>query len=223
MRHQSLRMRIAIALMLFSATCSAGLTFGDDAQTPSLTLAPAEVALDVPMPAQGNDLARLLAQSGSGNSLSKLKEESERKFSLQLQSEVYNQLRKYFADEEVPLVHSDGYLTLRSFFDISASKQLNELKNSGDVEIERGTLELSGDFHYQLLDSRGRALRERRIDIADLRVHEKYRIKTPHDGSNGEDTTEVAMAEALSEMVERLLDRIEDDLEADELRELATL
>lgn len=199
------------------------LGFGGDEKPPSLTLAPAEIAVDVPTPVQGNDLALLLAQAGSGNSLSALKEEAARKFSAHLQREWHDRLQEFFVDEGVPLVQRDGFLTLHSFLDISVSKQLTDLKSSGSFEVERGTLELSGDFHYQLKNPAGAVLQDQRLDIADLRVREKYQVKTSLAGGGIEDSTDVAIERALAEMVQRLLDRIEDQLEADQLRELAAL
>ncbi|WP_323846203.1 hypothetical protein [Microbulbifer magnicolonia] len=199
------------------------LGIGGSEQTPSLTLAPAKIAVDVPTPVQGNNLALLLAQAGSGNSLSALKEEAAQKFSAQLRRELHSALEKFFADEEVPLAQQGGQLLLHSAVDISISKQLRDLKNAEKYELERGTLELSGDFHYRLESAAGANLRERRIDIADLRVREKYQVKTPHGGGEAEDSTDQAIEAALVEMVRRLVDRIEDQLEAEQLRELAAL
>ncbi|SHF29411.1 hypothetical protein SAMN04487965_1858 [Microbulbifer donghaiensis] len=194
---------------------------GDDEYIPSLTLVPAEIAVDVPTPVQGNNLALLLAQADGGNSLSALKEQAAQKFSTRLQREYHSQLEEFFADEEVPLVQQNGMLSLRTSISLSVSKQLNDLKDSGKYELERGTLELSGDFHYRLQNAAGSTLSEQRIDIGSLRITEKYRVKTPHDGGEVEDTTNAAIEEALVEMVKRLLDRAEDQLEADQLQALA--
>lgn len=193
---------------------------GGDEHTPSLTLRPADIALDVPTPAQGEDLTLLLAQAGSGNGLSAIKEKAARKFTAELQRVLYTHLQAFFDDEEVPLVQQNGFLTLHNFLDISVSKQLNNLQTSGDTEVEQGYVELSGDFHYRLDNTAGTALREQRIDIADLRVREKYQVKRSATGT-ATDTTDAAISRALEKMVKRLVDRVEDQLDADTLRELA--
>lgn len=228
MYYPSMNRLMQIGLMLLCVN-SAALAqdgffgIGGDKHTPSVTLAPAEIAVDVPTPVQGNNLALLLAQAGSGNGLSALKEEAAQKFSMRLQRELHTRLEEFFADEEVPLVRQDGMLTLYSYVDASVSKQLSDLKNSGKYELERGTVTLSGDFHYQLQNAAGSTVREQRVDIAELRVKEKYRVKTPLGGGEVEDTTDAAIEEALVEMVERILDRIEDELEPEQLRALAAL
>lgn len=225
MNKLSIRSRLSSGLLFLIFSCGVHaqggfLGFGgDEREPPSLALVPAEIALDVPTPVQGDDLALLLAQAGSGNGLSALKEKAARKFSARLQRELYRQLQEFFTDEGVPLVQQDGYLTLRNFLDISVGKKLNDLKNTGGRQLERGTVELSGDYHYRLENPAGKPVREGRIDIAELGVAEKYRVS--RSGGEVEDNTDAAIDEALAEMVERLLDRIEDDLEADELRALA--
>ncbi len=220
------RLHIASFLFFFanSAVYAQGgfLGSGGDTTNPSLTLAPVEIVLNVPTPVNGNNLDLLLAR-GSGNSLSALKEQATRKFTAQLRSEWYDRLREFFVDEEVPLVQRDGFLTLHSFLDISVSTQLTDLKSSGNFEVERGTLKLSGDFHYQLKNPAGATLQGQSFDIADLRVQEKYLVKTPNGGGEVEDTTDAAIERALAKVVRRLLDRIEDQLEADQLREMAAL
>lgn len=226
MNKLSIRSRLASGLLLLVVSCGVSaqggfLGIGGDTATPSLALVPAEIALNMPTPVQGDDLAKLLAQAGSGNSLSALKEKAARKFTARLQRELYVELQAFFTDEEVPVVQQEGYLTLHNFLDISVGKKLNDLKNIGDRQVERGFLELSGDYHYRLDSQAGQPLRERRIDIAELGVREEYRVS--RSGGKTEDNTDAAIEEALTEMVERLLDRIEDDLEADELRELAAL
>ena len=214
--------RLFIASFLFSSANTAVYAQGGDKTNPSLVLAPAKIVLDVPTPVKGNNLILLLAQGDSGNSLSALKEKATRKFIAQLRSEWNDRLQEFFVDEEVPLVQQNGFLTLHSFLDISVSAQLTSLKSYGSFELERGILELSGDFHYQLENRAGGTLREQRIDIADLRVREKYKVKTPQSGGEAEDTTDAAIERALAAVVLRLLDHIEDQLEADQLRELAT-
>lgn len=216
---------LAASLLFLFAHCTAAaeggfLGFGGNEHTPSLTLKPAEIALDAPTSIQGNDLALLLAQAGKGNSLTAMKEKASRKFSAELQRILYTQLQEFFDDEEVPLVQEGGFLTLRNYLDISIGKQLNNLKQDGNTEVEQGTIELSGDFHYRLDNPAGTPLREQHIDIGDLRVREKYRVKRGRDG-NVDDTTDAAINRALTNLVKRLIDRVEDNLEADALRELA--
>lgn len=199
------------------------LGFGGSQDTPSISLAATQITMDVPTPVQGNDLAFLLAQAGGGGGLTELKQQAAQKFSAFLREELHRALRDYFADEKVPLVEQGGYLTLHNFAKVSVSKQLNDLKTSSNYELERGTLKLSGEFHYRLDNLAGNTLREQRIDLADLRVRESYKVKTPHGDGELEDTTDAAIEEALAEMVERIIDRIEDQLEADELRQLAAI
>ena len=207
-----------------AATAQEGfLGFGDGKDAPSVTLATTEITMDVPTPVQGNDLALLLAQASGSGGLSELKQQSAQKFSNYLRQELTTALEDFFADEKVPLVKQGGFLSLFNFAHVSISKQLNDLKNASNYELERGTLKLSGDFHYRLENLAGSSLREQRIDLADLRVRENYKVKTPHGEGEAEDTTDAAIEDALSEMVERIIDRIEDQLEADELRRLAAL
>ena len=199
------------------------LGFGGSKDTPSVTLATTEITMDVPTPVQGNDLALLLAQASGSGGLSELKQQSAQKFSNYLRQELTTALGDFFADEDVPVVKQGGFLNLFNFAHVSISKQLNDLKSSGDYELERGTLKLSGEFRYRLDNLAGTSLREQRIDLADLRVRENYKVKTPHGDGEIEDTTDAAIEEALAEMVERIIDRIEDQLEADELRRLAAI
>lgn len=214
---------VLVAAPLLSFQASADGFFGmggDKAPVPQITLARAEIAVDVPTPMQGNDFDALLAQATAGNGLSAAKEAAIKHHSEQLRQELDGRLRKFFADEEVPVGASNHSLTLHSFIDVSVVKQLSGLKNSGDYELERGNLTASGDFHFRLQDPKGEVLMEKRIDIADLRLQEKYQVKTPHDRSGSEDNTDQQLERIMRELVDRLMSRIEDDLEADSLRAL---
>lgn len=211
------------ALLLSSPQLSAqdGF-FSDDGQTPSVTLASGEIRLDVPTPVSGNDLALLLAQASSGG-LSQLKNEAAARFSTHLRQAMAERLRELLTDEDVPLVQQGGFLTLHTQFDAGISKQLTDLKNSDRYETERGTLLVSGEFRYWLSSVSGQTLREKRIDLGDLRLENRYRVRTNHRSGEIEDSTDEAIEEMLEEMADQLLDRIEDQLEADELRQLARL
>ncbi|WP_346838202.1 hypothetical protein [Microbulbifer sp. SAOS-129_SWC] len=223
MNERPLRSGLAAGLLfLFAQTASAGMFgLGGDEKNPSITLTPAEIALDVPMPVQGEDLSKLLAQTGSGNGLSALKEKAARKFTAELQRRLHTQLQARFTDEHVPLVQQGGNLMLRNFLDINVSKQLNNMQNSGGKQVEKGYVTLSGSFHLRLDNPTGTPLREQSVDIADLHVREKYQIERIA-GSVGKDTTDDAISRALQEMVEELLDRTEDQLDADALRDLVS-
>ena len=214
---------VLVAAPIFSPTVSAqgflGMG-GEKAPVPQITLARAEIAVDVPTPMQGNDFDALLAQATAGNGISASKEAAIKRHSEQLRQELDNRLREFFADEEVPLVASNHSLTLHSFIDVSVVKQLSGLKNATNYELERGNLTASGDFHLRIQDPEGKVLKERRIDIAELRLQEKYQVKTPHDGSGTEDNTGEKVERIMRELVDRLMSRIDDDLEADALREL---
>lgn len=227
--HQSICRQIMAGLLLLYINSAAHaldgfLGMGGEAEeTPSLTLTPAEITLHAPTPVQANALALLLAQADGGNSLSERKEKAEQKFAAYLNQVLEAGLQEYFADEEVPLVPQEGALRLHNYLDVSVGKQMTDLKSYDDYELERGILKVAGSFHYRLEDSSGKPLREQRINIADLKVQGKYRLKTSHINTESEDTTDAGIERALSEMVGRLLHRIEDDLEADELRKMAAL
>ncbi|WP_237067901.1 LPS assembly lipoprotein LptE [Microbulbifer guangxiensis] len=213
----------AAALFLSGHTASAqeGL-FGKPAQAPSLTLNTEEIRLDVPTPVAGNDLALLLAQAGSGG-LSQLKAKAATRFSTHLQEALDRRLREHFEDEDIPLVNQGGFLTFHSRVDAAISKQLTDLDNSDRYETERGTLKVSGEFRYQLNALSGETLQEKRIDLSELRLEQRYRVRTAHRSGETEDSTDEAIETMLDEMAEQLIDRIEDQLEADELGELARL
>jgi len=193
---------------------------GEESPVPQITLARAEITVDVPTPMQGNDFDALLAQATSGKGISAAKERAIKHHSEQLRTALDGRLREFFADEEVPLIASNQSLTLHSFIDVSVVKQLSGLKNSGNYELERGNLTAGGDFHFRIQDPNGRVLKERQIDIADLRLQEKYQVKTPLDGSGSEDNTEQQLDKIMRQLVERIMGQIDDDLEADSLREL---
>lgn len=211
----------AVLMSSHSASAQQGF-FGDDGQAPSVTLNAGNIRLDVPTPVSGNDLALLLAQANNGG-LSQLKSQAAARFSGHLQQALDALLREHFEDEEVPLVQQGGFLTLRSQVEATISKQLTDLNNSDRYETERGTLKVSGEFRYQLVSLNGQMLREKRIDLGDLRLEQRYRVRTAHRSGETEDSTDEAIEEMLEEMAEQLLDRIEDQLEADELQKLAQL
>lgn len=215
--------RLMAGLILFCLPLSHLQAFpgfgGDSDRNPSLTIHPAEIKLDVPMPVNSANLALLFASRGEGG-LSSIKEAEVRKYREHLESELQTRLAELFTDEEVPLVPREGILSLHNSLNITVIKHLSKLQNKGDYELERGTVVISGSFRYQLNDLNGRALRSRDLDLERFRLREKYRVKTLRDGSSAEDTTEEATRAALSKMTEEIVDEIEDELEADELREL---
>lgn len=212
-------------LLLLSTTATARVPddmrgWSRDGQTPSLYIPPAEIAIDVPMPVNGANLGLLLAQVGKGTSLSSIKEATRRKYQQHLQGELSAQLREFFTDEEVPLVDKEGLLTLRSQLQVKVIKHLSKLESRGGYELERGTVELSGSFHYQLQDLAGAPLREESLDLSNLKVSEHYSAKST-SGGEAEDNTEQAIKLALSKLVKKILREIDGDLEADELRDIA--
>ncbi len=207
-----------IAPLLAAPVAAQGFFGGDETPLPHITLAQAEIVMDVPM--HGNDLEALLAQAAAGKSLSAAKEKTEAHFIAQLRTELETRLREFLTDEEVPLITDNQSLTLHSAVDLTIAKELNDIRSSGDYELERGRLTASGDYHLRLKSPSGRVLREKRVDIADLRLRQGYQIKTPNDGRPSEDNTNEQLQTLMAELAERLLDRIEDDLEADSLREL---
>lgn len=214
-------------LLLLSASLAPsawaqGLFGGNDSPVPHITLARTEITADIPTPLQGNDFDALLAQATSSKGLSATKNAAIRAFSDQLRHKLDRSLREFFIDEEVPLVTDRYALTLHSVIDISVDKQLNGLKTKNDYEIERGNLSASGDYRFHLKDPSGRILKEKRLDIADLRLKGKYQIKTPLRGGVNEDNTDEQLQKMLDQLVVRILKRIEDDLEAGSLRELST-
>jgi hypothetical protein len=213
------------SLLAFSFSTHAQTSFwgsGEDA-TPSLSIAAAEITIDIPMSLNTGNLEQLLAQASSGSGLSELKAAEVRKYTQHLHSEFASQLIEYFNDEQVPLLQENAALQLRNALSIKVIKNLSALKPRKEFDLEQGTVVLSGEFQYQLRNRAGSALREQRVDIGKLKIKENYRVKTPHDGSAAEDDTEQAIKRALTEMSENILKEIEDNLEADKLREMAAL
>ncbi|WP_043319920.1 hypothetical protein [Microbulbifer sp. HZ11] len=225
-RHLNLRRSLsAIAVLLGAAlmhtsTHAQGFFGGSDEPIPHLTLARTEVAAEVPTPLVGNDFESMLAQATNSGTLSAAKETANREFADYLRARLDGALREFFADEDIPLYSDNNSLILYNFIDISVVKRLSGLKNSGDYEIERGSLSASGDYHLRLQAPGERLLVERRVDIADLRLKGKYQIKTSLRGDAGEDNTTEELRQMADQLVKRVIDRIEDDLEADALREL---
>ncbi|QKX16752.1 hypothetical protein [Microbulbifer sp. YPW1] len=211
----------AIALLLGSPAWGQGFFGGGDEPTPHITIAHTKVAAEIPTPLQGNDFDALLAQATSGEGLSDVREKAIGVFSEQLRFKLDSALREFFADEEVALITDNNSLTLHNSIDISVVKQLSGLKNRGDFEVEKGNLSASGDYHFSLNTPSGLVLKQKRLDIADLNLKGKYEIKTPLGSGEAEDNTEEQLQKMVDVLVARIIDRIEDDLEADSLRELA--
>lgn len=226
MRTPTLR-KLALAGLLsigFTAqTHAQGGFWGGDATTPSLVIAATQIQIDVPMPVSSGDLQLLLAQAGKGGALADLKQQAIRTYTQHLHSELATELHEYLEDEEVPLVQTDGELTLQNSLSLKVIKHLAGMKPKADYDLEQGNVTLNGEFRYVLSNRSGTALREQRIDIDELKISEKYLARTYHDSRAGEDNTEEAIKKALSELVEQLVASMEDNLEADQLRELATL
>lgn len=209
-----------IGLLLATPGWGQGLFGGSEAPVPSITLARAEITADIPTPLAGNDFDSLLAQATSGKGLSATREKAIEAFSAQLRTKLDLALREFFSDEEVPLITDNDSLTLHNSINISVVKQLSGLKNSGSHEVERGNLSASGHYKFQLNAPDGKVLKEKLLDLADLRLKGKYQIKTPLGSGEAEDNTEEQLQEMADTLVERIVDRIEDDLEADSLRDL---
>ncbi|WP_295802584.1 hypothetical protein [uncultured Microbulbifer sp.] len=197
--------------------------WGNDEATPSLAIAPAELKIDVPMPVSSGNLQLMLAQAANGGSLADLKQEAVRKYTQHLHSELARELHEFLDDEEVPLVQQDGVLRLRNNLDLKVIKHLSAMKPKDNYDLEQGNVSLTGEFRFVLSNQSGTALREQRISIDELKINRKYRVKTPRDGSASEDNTEEAINQALTDMVEELVKEMEDYLEADSLREIASI
>ncbi|AMX03880.1 hypothetical protein [Microbulbifer thermotolerans] len=217
-----------VGLLIFSFSTSAAaqgglLSFGGDSRNPSLTIAPSEIQIDMPLPPMDSaDLALLLAQAGKGGGLASMKEAAVRKYRQYLEGELDSRLRAFFVGEEVPLVDKGGQLSLHSALDLAVIKHFNNLQSESGYDLERGTVELEGSVHYRVKDHSGRQLLEETLDIKRLKIREKYQVRTPKNGGAVEDTTEQAIKQALSRMAKELVDKMEDELEADELRDLLT-
>lgn len=197
--------------------------WGSDEHTPSLVIAPTNIQIDVPMPMPSGDLQLMFAQATSGGGLTALKQQAVRNYTQHLHSELARELDEYLDDEEVPLVEKDGVLSLQNNLEITVIKHLSAMKPKGDYDIERGNVALTGEFRYTLKNRSGIALREQYISIDDLKIREDYLVRTYHDGRAGDDDTEEAIKKALSELIEELVESMEDNLEADQLREMASL
>lgn len=194
--------------------------FGGDQQTPNLFLAPAEIHLNIPLPVNGTDLNLLLAQTGSGQSLSAMRDAALSSYREHLDRELTYGLKAFFTDEEVPLVEGAAPLTLQSSSRITVIKQLGALENKGGYDIEQGTIELSGNITFEVRDHTGRSLFRRELDVSDLKTREKYMVRSSMAGSASKDTTDAAIKRALTELASGALREVDGDLEADELREL---
>ncbi|WP_226664134.1 hypothetical protein [Microbulbifer aggregans] len=193
---------------------------GEEPPVPHITLARAEIALEIPTPLQGNDFDALLAQATAGSGASAAKEAATRRHTDHLRQTLETQLRAFFADEEVPLIADNTALTLHNFIDVVVVKQLSGLKSTSEYELERGNLSINGEFRFRVHAPSGQVLHEKRLDLADLYLKEKYEIKSPADGSSSEDNTDEKLDKLLAQLVDRLLAKIDNDLEADSLREL---
>lgn len=217
---------LALAGLLSSISLSSAAQsgfWGGDESTPSLTITPADVKIDVPMPVSSGNLELMLARAANGDGLADLKQQAVRKHTQYLYSALARELHELLEDEEVPLVKEQGMLNLHNSLDLRVIKHLSAMKQRGDYDLEQGNISLSGEFRFVLSNRAGTALREQRIGIDDLKVSTRYRVKTAHDGSAPEDNTEEAINRALAEMAEEIVEQMEDFLEADQLREIATL
>ncbi|WP_105102521.1 hypothetical protein [Microbulbifer pacificus] len=226
MRTSTIR-RLALAGLLtigFTTQAQAqGGFWGGDEHIPSLVIAPSQIQIDVPMPVSSGNLQLMLAQAGDGGGLAGLKQQAVRNYTQHLHSELARELYEYLEDEDVPLVKEDGVLNLQNSLDLKVIKHLAGMKAKGDYDLEQGNVALSGEFRYTLTNRGGVALREQRIKIDDLKITRKYLTRIYMDGRESEDNTEEAIKKALSELVEKLVESMEDNLEADQLREMAAL
>lgn len=217
---------LALASLLSISSLPAfaqGGFWGSDEAIPSLTITPAQLNIDVPMPVSSGNLQLMLAQAGKGGGLAELKQAAVRKYTQHMHSELARELYAYLNDEEVPLVKDEGVLLLGNRLELKVIKHLSGMKPRGNYDLEQGEVALTGEFRFVLSKRSGTALREQRISVDELKIAKKYQVKTPHDGSAGEDTTEQAIKAALTELVEELVEEMEEYLEADQLRELASL
>lgn len=226
MRTSTLR-RLALAGLLsisFTAHTQAQSGFwGSGEHTPSLVIAPAQIQIDVPMPVSSGNLELMLAQAGSGGGLADLKQQAIRTYTQHLHSELARELYEYLDDEEVPLVQENGVLNLHNTLNLRVIKHLAGMKPKGDYDLEQGNVAIKGEFRYALSNRNGAPLREQQISIDDMKISRKYLTRIYHDGRESDDNTEEAIKKALSEMVERLVESMEENLEADQLREMAAL
>ena len=213
------KLAFASLLTITLASSAHASLFGDDVQTPTLQIAPVEIAIDVPMPVTSANLSVLLAQAGGAQDLRAIKDAALQKYRRHLEETLNARLNAYFTDEEVPLVDREGILTLHNHLNVKAVKHFNDLESTAGYELERGTVELSGSFDYQLEDQAGNVVQQQNLDITKMHISADYQVKTPRSGGQGEDTTEVAIKQALTTMVDKVLRRIDGDLEAGDLRD----
>ncbi|WP_346838203.1 hypothetical protein [Microbulbifer sp. SAOS-129_SWC] len=215
--------RLALAgLLTLSMTGAAhAALFGDDAPIPTLDIAPPKIEMDVPMPVSGTDLKSLLSAIGKNHSLSQIKDAAIQNYRSYLQQELDTRLRAHFVDQQVPLVSREGMLSLHDQMKLKVIKNFSDLESGADYDLERGTVKIDGHFRYQLYNAAGSAVAAREVDLSGLHISEEYEMKSPRNGGAAKNTTESAIKLALSKMVDGIIDKIEDDLEADELRDLA--
>nr|WP_010132112.1 hypothetical protein [Microbulbifer agarilyticus] len=229
MRNQAIRRLLAAglcSLALATTTLDQAIAqesfWGGSDHVPSLVITPGKIAIDVPMPVSG-DMQLMLAMAGNGGGLAELKQKAVRSYTQHIHGEFARVLYEYLEDEEVPLVKENGLLNLENNIQIRVVKHLNSIKPGKEFDTERGLVALSGEFRFTLAGRNGNTLREQRIDIGKLKITEKYRVRSHLDGRATEDNTEEAIKDALTEMVEELVERMEDHLEADALRDLASV
>ncbi|WGL15456.1 hypothetical protein PVT68_11820 [Microbulbifer bruguierae] len=208
-------------LTITSATQAQSSFWGGNDQVPSLNIAPATLRIDVPMPVSGDDLQLMLAQAANGGGLADLKQEAVRTYTQHLQGELTRLLHDHLEDERIPLVKQEGVLTLQNDLKLKVIKHLSAMKPKGDYDLEQGNVALSGEFHYLLKHNDGTTLQEKHIALRDLGITSKYRVRNYRDGRTNDDNTEEAIKDALSKLAEELMESLEDDLEADKLREIA--
>lgn len=169
------------------------------------------------------NLQLMLAQASNGNGLAEQKQQAIRTYTQHLHSELGKVLFEHLEDENVPLVQESGVLSLQNNLNLKVIKHLSAIKPKKKYDVEQGKVALTGEFSFLLQNRDGSALREQRITVDDLKITSKYRVRTYHDGSTGEDNTEEAIKKALSKLVDELAETMEDNLQADQLREMATL
>ncbi|WP_237067902.1 hypothetical protein [Microbulbifer guangxiensis] len=219
--HRGLAMAgLLLVSTIHTAQAQGFLGIGGDDNNPSLSLPPASIALNIPMPVNSANLTLLLAQAGEGGSLTALKDAKLQRYSQHLQTAFDSELRQFFLDEEVPLVDGRGRLSLVTDFDLTVVKQLGAMRTEGDIDLERGHVEISGSFSYRITDPGGRPLHEDSLDLKRLKLREPYQVSAQRGGSQVQDTTDQAILNLLSDLAGRVIARIDGDIEADELREL---
>ncbi|WP_193163236.1 hypothetical protein [Microbulbifer hainanensis] len=214
--------KLAFASLLTIALASSAHAslFGDDVQTPTLEIAPVDITIDVPMPVTGANLSVLLAQSGGAHDLKAIKDAALQKYRQHLEETLNARLNAYFTDEEVPLVKREGILTLHNRLNVKVVKHFSNLESEAGYEVEQGTVELSGSFEYQLGDTAGNVVQQQDLNLTKMRISKNYQVKTPRNGGQAEDTTELAIKQALTEMTDKIVRKIDGGLEAGDLRDI---